>query len=78
MSGITLEVAQARLDALLTSSASGRLSTRFADRQTVYYNSRKEMLDEITYWSRIVAQLQRTAAGQSQHGFVLADLRGCR
>lgn len=75
MSGITQDQAQAKLDALMAASNSGAMSVRYGDRQVVNFASRKEMLDEINYWSRIVSGFQRVAQGESRHGFALASFR---
>lgn len=72
---ISLEQAQAKLDALMAANAAGALSVRYGDRQVVNYATRKEFLDELNYWAGLVARLQRLAAGRSQTGFAVADFR---
>lgn len=75
MSGITLSKAQAQLDALLAAQAGSTLTVRYGDR-SVTYRQATEIAQLVTYWSRVIAQLQRRAAGVSRHGYVAANLSG--
>ena len=77
MSGITQAQAQARLDALLAAQASNVLMVRYGDR-TVTYRTTDELQRDINYWSRILAERQRMAAGLSRHGFKLASFQAPR
>lgn len=77
MSGITLAQAQAQLDSLLATQASGMLSVSIGGRSVTYRSSR-DLQDAITYWARLVAQLTRTAAGGPRIGHSLADFRSIR
>ena len=74
MSGITLAQAQTNLDALLSVQANPMASVSIGGR-SYSYRSGADLLAQITYWQRLVAQLSRTAAGQSRHGYAVADLR---
>jgi len=74
---ITVAQAQAQLDALLAAQAGQMLSVSVGGR-TVTYRSLKEVTDAINYWSRLLAQLQRVAAGGPRVGHSLADFRGNR
>jgi len=71
---ITLAQAQANLDSLLAAQAGQMLSVSIGGR-TVTYRSLKEITEAINYWSRMVTQLTRTAAGGTRHGYALADFR---
>ena len=71
---ITLAQAQANLDSLLAAQAGQMLSVSIGGR-TVTYRSLKEVTEAINYWSRMVTQLTRTAAGGTRHGYALADFR---
>jgi hypothetical protein len=75
MSGITLAQAQAQLDALLAAQAGSTLTVRYGDR-SVTYRQADEIARQITYWSRIIAELQRRAVGMSRHGYSAANLSG--
>ena len=77
MSGITLAQAQTQLDALLAAQVSNVLVVRYGDR-TVTYRSMDDLQSSINYWSRLVAERQRTAAGLSRHGFKLASFQAPR
>ena len=77
MSGITLAQAQAQLDALLAAQVSNVLVVRYGDR-TVTYRTMDDLQTGITYWSRLVAERQRVAAGLSRHGFKLANFQSIR
>lgn len=69
---ITIEQAQANLDALLAASASGLLSVRLGER-TVTYRSMSELVQAIGLWKSQLAELRRVAAGASRHGFGVAS-----
>jgi NADH/NAD ratio-sensing transcriptional regulator Rex len=74
---ITLANAQAILDNLVESQVCGVnefTSVSIAGR-TVTYRNAQELSQLITYWSRVVAELRRTAAGRSRHGYSVADFR---
>lgn len=80
MSGITLTQAQTNLDALLTAQANFTGVERVvfqstSGRREKQFTSLDELTRAINYWSRMVAQLERRAAGRSKHGFSLADFR---
>jgi hypothetical protein len=77
MSAITLEQAQAQLSALLSAQASNFRSVSIAGR-SVTYASAEEMAAAINYWTRMVNELSRKAAGLSRHGYSVADFRGGR
>lgn len=82
MSGISLADAQSTLDALIEAQKCdpiGALGSVSINGRTVTYKDSKDLIEQINYWSRIVAGLQRTAAGASRHGFVLPNFNGrCR
>lgn len=78
MAGITLEQAQAQLDALLAAQASRVLEVRTGDR-AVRYASLKEIAEQVTYWQRIVRQLTAESVGNPSTSYRLADFSGrCR
>lgn len=74
---ITLASAQEILSALVEAQAAG--ATEFASvsiaGRTVSYRGAAELATQINYWSRVVAGLQRQAAGRSRHGYSVADFR---
>jgi hypothetical protein len=74
---MTLEQAQAQLDALLAAQVSNLRTVSIAGR-SVSYASAQEMIDAINYWQRQVTILSRQAAGLSRHGYSVADFRGTR
>lgn len=74
MNTITLEQAQAKLDALMEAQASETLMVRFGER-SVTYRTGQEIIDQINYWSRVVTELRRVASGASRHGYAVADFR---
>lgn len=74
MSGITLEQAQAQLDALLAAQVGMTLTVSIGGR-SVSYRSMSEMIDAVNYWQRIVLQLSRKASKQSTTSYRLADFR---
>lgn len=74
MAGVTLEQAQAQLDALLKTTS---LSVRMADRSVTTYTSQDDKNKAIDYWRNLIAQLTAIDSGRSRFGFSLADLR-CR
>ena len=79
MSGITLAQAQQVLDALIAAQIAdpaGTIGSFSIAGRSVSYRDSRDMIDQINYWSSIVAQKQRQAAGQSRHGFAVADFRG--
>ncbi len=69
MPGITLEQAQARLDALLSAES---LSVRIGDRQIQEFSSHADLDASIARWSRIVRNLTAQQSGQPT-GYSLAD-----
>lgn len=71
---ITLEQAQAQLDALLATTSSDTLTVRYADR-SVTYRSASEIQEQITYWTRMIKDIKRINAGANRHGFAVADFR---
>ena len=74
MSGITQAQAQANLDSLVNAQINNMLSVSIGGR-TVSYRTGKDLIDAINYWSRVLAGLQRTAAGLSRHGMSAAAFR---
>ncbi len=74
---MTLDQAQAQLDALLAAQASNLRTVSIAGR-SVSYASAQEMIDAITFWQRMVNNLSRTAAGLPRHGYSVADFRSGR
>lgn len=74
---MTLEQAQAQLDALLAAQASNLRSVSIAGR-SVSYASTQEMIDAINYWERRVNELSRRAAGINRQGYSVADFRSGR
>lgn len=74
MTGITQAQAQAQLDALLAAQTNNLLSISIGGR-TVTYRTAKDLLEAINYWSRVLAGIQRNAAGQSRHGMSAASFR---
>lgn len=74
MTGITQAQAQAQLDALLAAQANNILSTSIGGR-TVSFRSSADLIEAINYWSRVLAGIQRTAAGQSRHSLSAAAFR---
>ena len=77
---ITLEQAQANLDALLAAQAAapGSLRSVSIGGRSVSYASAQEMIEAINYWTRMVGKLQRQADGVSRHGYSVADFRSGR
>jgi hypothetical protein len=79
---ITLADAQTILNAhveALKCDPVGMLGSVTIGGRTVTYKSAEELMQTINYWSRIVATLQRRAAGGSRHGYLLPNFRGpCR
>lgn len=77
---ITLANAQTILDNLVEAQAAGVnefTSVTIAGR-TVTYRNAADITQLINYWSRIVAQLRRKAAGRSRHGYAVADFRSLK
>lgn len=74
MSGITQAQAQANLDALLAAQSSNLLTTSIGGR-TVTFRTTKDLVEAINYWSRVLAGIQRQAAGLSRHGMSAAAFR---
>ncbi len=71
MSGITLQNAQAILDKLVAAQlagGAGAVGSFTLNGRAVTYRSADELLKQITYWSNMVAQLQRNSAGGSRFG----------
>lgn len=77
MTGITLETAQTHLDALLAAQASNMASVSIGGR-SYSFRSSADLIEAINYWQRIIAGFQRKTAGQSRHGFSVANLGGPR
>jgi hypothetical protein len=77
MSGLTLETAQAHLDKLLEAQASNMASVSIGGR-SYSFRSSADLIEAINYWQRVIAGFQRKAAGQSRHGFSVANLGGPR
>lgn len=77
---ITLEQAQANLDALLAAQAAapGSLRSVSIGGRSVSYASAQEMTEAINYWTRMVNTLSRRAHGNPRHGYSVADFRGNR
>lgn len=75
MSGIPLAKAQEILDALIEQQIcdpSGNLGSVSVAGRTISYRSADDLVKLINYWSRIVAQQSRLAAGGSRHGIKTA------
>jgi len=80
MAGITIAQAQASLDALVLASQTytGKQKVKIqtsAGSREVEYASLGDLTEAINYWSRVLAGLERSAAGASRHGAALADFR---
>lgn len=71
---ITLAQAQAKLDALMSASASNTLSVSYGGR-TVTYKSAQDLREDISFWTRLVAEKKRQQAGASRHGHSVAAFR---
>lgn len=82
MSGITLADAQAILNTLIEAQKcdpAGAIGSFSVGGHSVSYKSSQDLIDQVNYWSRTVAGLQRVASGQSRHSFVLPNFSGrCR
>lgn len=74
MTGITQAQAQANLDSLLEAQSTNMLSVGISGRN-VTYRTAEDLAKAINYWSRVLAGLKRTAAGQSRHGMSAAAFR---
>ena len=75
MSGIPLSKAQEILDALIEQQVcdpSGNLGSVSVGGRTVSYRSAEDLLKLINYWSRIVAEQTRRAAGSPRHSMKTA------
>lgn len=74
---INLANAQTILDNLIEAQAAGvnEFTSVTIGGRTVSYRSAEDVERQINYWSRVVAQLQRKAAGRSRHGYSVADFR---
>lgn len=77
---ITLANAQTILDNLIDAQAAGvnEFTSVTIGGRTVSYRSAEDVTRLINYWSRVVAQLQRKAAGRSRHGYAVADFRSLK
>lgn len=77
---ITLANAQTILDNLIEAQAAGvsEFTSVTIGGRTVTYRSADDVIRLVNYWSRVVAQLQRKAAGRSRHGFSVADFRSLK
>lgn len=78
MSGITLTQAQQILDALIQAQIDdpiGALGSVSVGGRTVSYKSADELITQTNYWSGVVADLQRKAAGANRHGRSVASFR---
>jgi len=79
MSGITLEKAQAALDALVAAQieSAGTASVSI-DGKTVTYSSLADIIEGINYWQGVVTRLQRIGAGGSSLGYSVASFNRTR
>jgi hypothetical protein len=68
---ITLEQAQAQLDALLAAESGNMLTVSIGGR-TVTYDTAEQRTAQVNYWQRVVAGLKRKAGGLSHHGMSVA------
>lgn len=79
---ITLENAQKILNALIEAQACDPLTqvgSFSIEGRTVSYRSADDLITLINYYSRLVANLQRVAAGAPRTSFVLPNFNGrCR
>ena len=77
MSGITQTNAQAILDALLAAQLVGAnpFGSVSVAGDSYSYRSAEDLQKQINYWSRVVAGLQRTAGGESRHGFAVSSFQ---
>lgn len=77
MSGITLTNAQQILDALLVAQATGAnpFGSVSVAGDSYTYRDGQDLTNQINYWARVVAGLQRAAAGESRHGFVVSNFQ---
>jgi hypothetical protein len=78
MSAITLAQAQAQLAAMLAAQSSGNFRSVSIGGRTITYATAQEFQSQITFWARMVSELERKAAGLSRHGHSLADFRRVR
>lgn len=82
MSGISLADAQTILTALIEAQKCdpvGAIGSISINGRTVTYKGSDDLIKQVNYWARIVAGLQRNAAGVSRTSFVLPNFSGrCR
>lgn len=72
---ITLEQAQAQLTAMLAAQSAGNLRSISINGRTTTFATSAEFIDQLNYWTRMVTEFQRRAAGRSRHGFAGASFR---
>lgn len=78
MSGITLANAQAVLDALVQAQIddpAGALGSVTIGGRTVSWKGADDLIKMVNYWSGVVADLKRSAAGAQRHGRSVASFR---
>lgn len=79
MSGISQADAQQILDALIEAQKCdpiGAIGSVSVGNHTISYKGADDLIKMINYWSSVVAQGQRRAAGRGRLGFAVADFRG--
>lgn len=74
MSGVTLAQAQAQLDALLEAQSNNLLTVTIGSR-SMSYRSAADIQQQINYWHRVIAGIQRAAGNESRHGFRVANFQ---
>lgn len=81
MSGISRADAQEILDRLIDAHKCdplGALGSVSIGGRTFTYKSAEDLIRMINYWSGVVADAQRVAAGQHRLSLAVADFRGRR
>jgi len=74
MSLISEAQAQANLDALLSAQSNNMLTVSIGGR-SVSYRTTQDLTAAISYWTRVLAGVKRTAVGQSRHSVSAASFR---
>lgn len=78
---ISIEDARAILAKLIEAQREdplGALGSVSVGGRTVSYKSADDLIKMINYWSSVVADIERRAAGRGRIGFSVADFRGIR
>ena len=77
---ITLANAQTILDNLVEAQVNGvtEFTSVTVGGRTVSYRSADDVIKLITFWRRVVIELQRKAAGRARQSYSLADFRSLK